>query len=506
MSTEQQAQTSAAATTDAAESPLLSQVIAATPANLRDIEWEGSRMGVGNLVGALLEEINKGTVTVQKDVVRTVKGAIAQIDEVVSKQLAAVMHSTEFQKLEGSWRGLHYLVHNTETSPMLKIKVLQCTKADLKRDLERAVEFDQSAIWQKIYEDEFGIAGGKPMGALVGDYEIENHPEDIDMVQRMSAVAAGAFCPFLTSPAPSVLKLNSWTEIGKHRDLATVMDTPEYIKWNAFRESEDSRFVTFTMPRVLSRLPYGENTKKVDEFNYEEVPLGKDGKPISVSHDQYCWMNAAYVLANRLTDAYSKTGMCVAIRGKLGGGAVEGLPTHIVRSDDGDWDQKCPTEAGITDRREAELSKLGFLSLCHYKNEDVAVFFGAQTAQKPKKYDRADATANAAISARLPYIMAVSRFSHYLKVLARDRIGTFKEREDIEKFLDRWIHNYVSAETSPDELTKAKYPLREARVEVKEIEGSPGSYNAVCFLRPWLQMEELTASMRLVAKLPAKKA
>lgn len=505
MSGEQQAAASAGA---AGEASFLSQVIEATPENQREMTWQRGEdqetVRVQDLVQALVGEVQKGSVKVEKDAMRTIKAAIAKIDAVVSKQLAAIMHHPKFQKLEGTWRGLQYLVQNTETSPMLKIKAIQCTKDDMKKDLERAVEFDQSNIWKKMYEDEFGIAGGKPYGALIGDYEFENHPEDIDTLQRMSTVAAAAFCPFITSPAASVFKLNSWTEINKHRDLEKIFDSPEYIKWNAFRDSEDSRFVVMAMPRVLSRLPWGKNTKKVDDFDFEEVPLGPDGNPISVDHNQYCWMNASYVLANRLTDAFAKTGMCVAIRGKLGGGLVEGLPTHVVKTEDGEFDAKCPTEIGITDRREAELSKLGFLSLCHYKNQDYAVFFGGQTIQKPKKYDRPEATANASISSRLPFIMAASRFNHYLKVLARDRIGSFMEREDCEKFLDRWIHNYVSADPNPDEYSKARTPLREAKVEVKEVPGKPGSYQAICWIRPFLQLEELTSSMRLVARIPKR--
>jgi type VI secretion system protein ImpC len=407
-----------------------------------------------DLLRTLTREAMAGTMTWSKDVTRTIKSGIAAIDEVVSKQLSAIMHHPDFQKLEGTWRGMHYLVQNSETSAQLKIKVLNCSKRDLFKDVDKAVEFDQSQIFKKLYENEFGMPGGEPYGTLIGDYEFTNHPEDIDLLAKMSQVAAAAFCPFITASSPQLYGFDTWTELTKPRDLEKIFQAVEYTKWRSYRDSEDSRFVTLAMPRVLSRLPYGENTKPVEEFNYEEVELTKDKKAKTVSHDQYCWMNASYVLGARLTDAFAKYGWCTAIRGAEGGGKVEGLPAHIFQSDDGDMDLKCPTEIGITDRREAELSKLGFLPLCHYKNTDYAVFFGAQTTQKPKKYDRPEATANAAISARLPYIMATSRFAHYLKVIARDKIGSFMEVEDCQAWLDRWIHNYVSADPKPSRRSR----------------------------------------------------
>ena len=454
------------------------------------------------LIRTLTEEAMKGTVTFDKDVTRTLKAGIQAIDSAVSAQLAAVMHRPEFQQLEGTWRGLQYLVMNSETGTNLKIKVLNGGKKDIQKDLEKAVEFDQSQLYKKIYESEFGTPGGAPYGALIGDFQFENHPDDIGLLKNISGVAAAAFCPFISAASPRMFGLDEWTDLSKPRDLAKIFDSVEYTSWKSFRESEDSRFVTLTMPRTLARLPYGANTKPIEEFEYEEVPLGKKGESVSVSHEEYCWMNASYVMGTKLTDAFAKYGWCTAIRGAEGGGKVEDLPAHIFKADDGDMDLKCPTEIAITDRREKEISDLGFLPLCHYKNTDYAVFFGAQTTQKHKKYDRPAATANAAISARLPYIMATSRFAHYLKVIARDKIGSFMERSDCEAWLDRWIHNYVSSDPSPSQDVKARYPLAEAKVEVKEIPGQPGSYNAVAWMRPWLQLEELTASLRMVASIP----
>ena len=336
---------------------------------------------------------------------------------------------------------------------------------------------------------------------LVGDYEFTNHPEDIDMLRDLSSVAASAFAPFLSAASASLLGMDSWKDLATPRDLAKIFDTAEFAKWRSFRESDDSRFSVLTLPRALARLPYGKKTLRVEAFNYEEAEdnSGADGR---LKHDDYCWMNAAYTLAIRITHAFSTYGWATAIRGAEGGGKVENLPFHTFLSDEGDMDAQCPTEIGITDRREAELSKLGFLPLCHYKNTDYAVFFGAQSTQKAKKYDRPAATANAAISSRLPYIMATSRFAHYLKVMARDKIGSFMEASDCEAWLNQWILKYVNGNPNSKQSLKAKYPLAEAKISVKEIKGQPGCYHAVALLRPWLQMEELTASMRMVARIP----
>jgi type VI secretion system protein ImpC len=457
-----------------------------------------------DLVKNLVEQALAGTVTFDKNLTRTIDRAIAAIDRKMSAQLNAVIHHEKFTKLEGSWRGLNHLIMNSETGTGLKIRVLNMTKRELNRDLTKAVEFDQSQLFKKIYENEFGTPGGEPYGALIGDYEWNNHPDDIESLRLVSNVAAASFAPFISAAGAGMFGFSDWTELTKPRDLAKIFDTAEYTKWRGFRETEDARFVSLVMPRVLARVPYGEATKPVEDFAYEEAPADAAGAAQSLNHKDYCWMNAAYTMGVRMTSAFAESGFCTAIRGAEGGGKVENLPTHIFQSDDGDLDGKCPTEVGITDRREFELSNLGFLPLCHYKNTDYAVFFGGQTAQKPKKYDRPDATANAAISARLPYIMASSRFAHFLKVMARDKIGSFMEATDVEKWLNRWITNYVSDNPDAGQETKAKYPLREARVEVKEIPGKPGSYNAVAYLRPWLQMEELTTSMRMVARIPQK--
>lgn len=476
---------------------LLDQITTAMPSSVQKDEAQ-------DMVKNVVDIAMQGVLTWDKSVTKTIRNAIAQIDQKMSKQLAAVMHHDQFQKLEGSWRGLHHLVMNSETSKTLKLRVLNITKRELFKDLDKAVEFDQSTLFKKIYEDEFGMPGGEPYGALIGDYEMTNHPDDIDLLEKISGVAAAAHAPFISAAAPDLFGFENWEDLSKPRDLEKIFMSKKYTKWNSFRDSEDSRFVSLVMPRVLARLPYGATTKPIDEFGYEEVSLGADGEALPTGNNDYCWMNAAYVMGTNLTRAFAQTNWCTAIRGVENGGKVEGLPVHNFMSDDGDIDSQCPTEIGITDRREAELSKEGFLSLCHFKNTDYSVFFGAQTCQRPKKYDKPDATANAAISARLPYIMASSRIAHYLKCIARDKIGSFLERQDMENFLKRWISNYVLADDKPSPEMKAKYPLAEARISVEEIPGAPGSYNAIAIMRPWLQLEELSTSLRMVAKLPQK--
>jgi type VI secretion system protein ImpC len=481
-----------AATTEAPG--LLEQVVAATKQTEPDRAQE--------LVKTLVEQALTGTVTFDRNLPRTFDRALAAIDQKLSAQLNAIVHHPRFLQLEGSLRGLHYLVMNSETGTSLKLRVANVSKRELNRDLTRAVEFDQSQLFKQIYENEFGTPGGEPYGALIGDYAWTNHPDDIETLRLMSNVAAGAFAPFISGTDASMFGFKEWPELSRPRDLAKVFETQEYTKWRSLRDSEDSRFVNLVLPRVIARLPYGATTKPIDEFAYEEAPFDETGAALAMQHSEYCWMNAAYVLGARLTDAFAKTGFCVTIRGAEGGGKVENLPYHVFTSDDGDLDAKCPTEIGITDRREYELSNLGFLPICHYKNTDYSVFFGAQSVQKPKKYDRPEATSNAAISARLPYLMATSRFAHYLKVMGRDKIGSFMEASDCERWLNRWIQNYVNSTEGASAEMKARFPLREARIEVREIPGRPGAYNAIAYLRPWLQLEELTASMRLVARIP----
>jgi len=448
-----------------------------------------------NLVKEFVAQVLEGSMTIGRDADQMISARVAQIDHLVSIQLNEIMHHAQFQNLEGTWRGLRYLLDQSETSSQLKIRILNASKKDLLRDLQRAPEFDQSALFKKVYEDEFGIFGGSPFATIVGDYEFSKHPEDMELLEKVSQVAAGAHAPFISAASPELLNMPSFTGLDQPRDIGKIFDSTEYAKWKSFRESEDSKYVSLTCPRVLMRLPYGRDTKPVEGFNFEE---GVDG----TDHSKYLWGNAAYALAARMTTAFAQYGWCTAIRGVEGGGLVEGLPAHTFKTDEGDVAIKCPTEVAITDRREKELADQGLAPLVHCKGTDKAAFFSIQSCNKPKVYDSDSATANARISAQLPYMMATCRFAHYLKAMMRDKIGSFMSREDCWRFLNRWISQYVTQDDKADQATKAQFPLREARVDVEEIKGKPGCYRAITYLRPHFQLDELSVSLRLVADLP----
>ncbi|HEX6815079.1 MAG TPA: type VI secretion system contractile sheath large subunit [Gemmatimonadaceae bacterium] len=449
-----------------------------------------------DMVKQFVSEVLAGQITVSKDTEVMINARIAQIDHLISLQLNEIMHAPEFQKLEGTWRGLRYMLGQSETSDMLKIKILNVGKKDLLRDLQRAPEFDQSALFKKVYEEEYGVFGGAPFGALVGDYEFDKSGQDIELLEKIAQVAAASHAPFITGASPDMLNLESFTQLDSPRDLAKVFDTTEYARWKAFRQSDDSRYVALALPRMLLREPFGPNNVPVDAFNYDERVDGTD-------HDRYLWGNAAWALGARVTNAFALYGWCACIRGVESGGMVEGLPTHNFRTDSGDVAMKCPTETPITDRREKELADLGFAPLVHQKGSSNACFFSVQSAQKPKVYTSDAATANARISAQLPYIFAVSRFAHYLKAMMRDKIGGYMSKSEAQSFLNTWIANYVVGNDDAPLSVKAKRPLKEANVEVQEVPGKPGAYRAVAFLRPHFQLDELSVSMRLVADLPA---
>ncbi len=456
---------------------------------------ESQKQWARDVIGEFVSEIMAGVITVSKDTEAMINARIAQIDKLISKQLNEVMHNPEFQKLEASWRGLHYLVQQSETGEKLKLRIMNVSKKDLLKDMEKASEFDQSTLFKKIYEEEFGMFGGSAYGALLGDYEFSNHPQDLSLLEKISQVAAAAHAPFISAAGSQIFNMDSYTDLGVPRDMAKIFQSVEYAKWKSFRDSEDSRYVALTLPHILMRLPYGKANVPVESFNYEEDVEG-------TVHDKYLWGNAAYALGVRLTDAFAKYHWCAAIRGVEGGGLVEGLPVHTFKTDEGDVALKCPTEIAITDRREKELADLGFVPLVHCKGTDYAAFFSTQTANKPKLYDTPSANANAKLSSQLQYILAVSRFAHYLKSMMRDKIGSFMTRKNAEDFLNRWISNYVLLDDNAGQELKAKYPLREARVDVSEVPGKPGVYRAVAFLKPHYQLDELTISLRLVSELP----
>jgi type VI secretion system protein ImpC len=474
------------------EQSLLDQIVSQGRFNRDAATLERGR----DLVKEFVNQVLEGQMTLTRDAEATIQARIAQIDRLISLQLNEILHYPALQKLEGTWRGIKYLIDQSETSDMLKIKVLNVSKRELLKDLQRAPEFDQSALFKKVYEEEFGVFGGAPFAALLGDYEFGRHPEDVELLERVSQVAAAAHAPFMSAASSELLNLTSYTQLGAPRDIGKIFDSTEYAKWKSFRQSEDSRYVALTLPHILMRLPYGKDTKQVDAFDYEEAVDGSD-------HSKYLWGNAAYGLGARLTNSFARHGWCAAIRGVEGGGLVEGLPAHTFRTDEGDIALKCPTEVAVTDRREKELADQGLVPLVHCKGTDYAAFFSVQTANKPKLYDKDAANANARLSAQLPYILAMSRFAHYLKAMMRDKIGSFMSRQDCERFLNQWISNYVCADDNASQAAKAKLPLREAAIQVSEIPGKPGAYRAVAFLRPHFQLDELSVSLRLVADLPA---
>jgi type VI secretion system protein ImpC len=460
-----------------------------------------AREAVQQAVRTLAEQALVNTSVVSTDAYQSIEAIIAELDRKLSEQINLIMHNPEFQQLEGAWRGLHYLVNNTETDEMLKIRVLNVSKKDLGRQLRRykGTGWDQSPFHKMLYEQEYGQFGGEPFGCLVGDYHFDHSPQDVEMLAELSRNAAAAHCPFIAGASPTVMQMDTWQELANPRDLTKIFTNTEYAGWRSLRDSEDSRYVGLAMPRFLARLPYGAKTSPVEEFNFEEETGSAD-------HRKYCWANSAYAMAANINRSFKYYGWCTSIRGIESGGVVEDLPVHTFPTDDGGVDMKCPTEIAISDRREAELAKNGFMPLVHRKNADLAAFIGAQSLQKPTEYYDPDATANANLAARLPYLFACCRFAHYLKCIVRDKIGSFREREDMQKWLNTWIMNYVDGDpANSSQETKARKPLAAAEVTVEEVEGNPGYYTSKFFLRPHYQLEGLTVSLRLVSKLPSVK-
>ena len=461
-----------------------------------------AREEVETAVRTLASQVLADKDLIADDAVNSINAIVAEIDRKLAEQVNLIIHNTQFQALESSWRGLHYLINNTETDEMLKIKVFNISKKELGKTLKKfkGTAWDQSPIFKKIYEVEYGQLGGEPYGCLVGDYYFDHSAPDVDMLSGIAQIAAAAHAPFIAAASPTTMQMDSWGELANPRDLTKIFQTPEYAAWRSLRESDDSKYIGLAMPRFLARMPYGAKTNPVEEFEFEEDTAGADTK-------KYAWCNAAYGMAVNINRAFKLYGWCSRIRGVESGGSVEGLPVHTFPSDDGGVDMKCPTEIAISDRREAELAKNGFMPLIHRKNSDVAAFIGAQSLNKPFEYDDPDATANANLSARLPYMFACCRFAHYLKCIVRDKIGSFKERADMERWLSNWILNYVDGDPlNSSEETKARRPLAAAEVVVEEVEGNPGYYTSKFFLRPHYQLEGLTVSLRLVSKLPSAKA
>ncbi len=460
-----------------------------------------AKSAVESAVKTLAEQALANTALVSDDALRSIESIVAEIDKKLTEQVNLVLHHADFQQMESAWRGLHYLVNNTETDEQLKIRVMNISKKDMHKTLKKfkGTAWDQSPIFKKLYEEEFGQFGGEPYGTLVADYHFDHSPPDVELLGEMSKIAAAAHAPLITGAKPTLFQMDSWSELANPRDLTKIFQTPEYASWRSLRESEDSKYVGLAMPRFLGRLPYGSKTDPVEAFAFEEDTEGADS-------EKYSWVNAAYGMAVNINRSFKNYGWCSRIRGIESGGALESLPSHTFPTDDGGVDQKCPTEIAISDRREAELAKNGMMPLIHRKNSDLAAFIGAQSLHKPAEYDDPDASANANLAARLPYLFATCRFAHYLKCMVRDKVGSFKSRSDMEAWLQDWISKYVDLNSEiSSEAEKARKPLAAAEVLVEEVEGNPGYYSSKFFLRPHYQLEGLSVSLRLVSKLPSEK-
>lgn len=458
-----------------------------------------AREAIDAAVQTLAFQALENAVVVSDDAYQTILTIIAEIDRKLSNQVNKIIHHSEFQQLESAWRGLHYLVNNSETNEHLKIRYMHASKAELGRSLKRhkGVAWDQSPLFKKVYEEEYGQFGGEPLGCLVGDYYFDHGPQDVEMLGEIAQTAAAAHCPFIAGASPAVLQMGSWQELSNPRDITKIFQNSEYAAWSHLRKSEDSRYIGLALPRFLARLPYGVRTNAVKDFNFEEDVDG-------TNHERYAWINSAYAMAANINRSFRYFGWCTSIRGVESGGAVEDLPAHTFPTDDGGVDMKCPTEIAISDRREAELAHNGFMPFVHRKNSTVAAFIGAQSLQKPAEYHDPQATENARLAARLPYLFACCRFAHYLKCIVRDKVGSFKERDEMEAWLNQWILHYVDGDPQNSSIeTKARKPLAAARVVIESVEDNPGYYSAKFFLRPHYQLEGLTVSLRLVSKVPA---
>lgn len=478
------------------ETSLLDNIVAQSRVARSETEHARAK----DIISELVREVMDGTVVMSANLGATLDARVAELDRLISMQLSEVMHHPEFQKLESTWTGLQYLCKQTSTGANLKIQLFNATKQELVKDFKSAIDFDQSVLFKKVYEEEFGTFGGAPFGTLLGDFEIGRQPEDMFFLEQMSHVAAAAHAPFISAASPEMLGIESFDDLGKPRDLSKVFDTVDYAKWKSYRESEDSRYVGLTLPRFLGRLPYNpKDGITTDGFNFVEEVDGAD-------HSKYLWVNTAFAMGARLTAAFENHGWCAAIRGVEGGGLVEDLPTHTFKTDEGEVALKCPTEVAITDRREKELSDLGFIPLVHCKNTDYAAFFGAQSTQKAAKYDSDAANANAVLSAQLQYMFAVCRIAHYMKSMMRDKVGSFTTTQDVERYLHNWLMQYVVDADDASQEMRAQRPLRQAQVEVSEVPGRPGVYRAVAFVRPHFQLDELSVSLRLVAEMPGGKS
>jgi type VI secretion system protein ImpC len=449
-----------------------------------------------NAISTLIREALTDSTVIKNDVVDTIESIIAGLDEKLSLQINEILHAPEFQQIESAWRGLQYLVFNSETDAMLKIRVMNVSKDELYAHLRRypSAAWDQSPLFKRVYEEEFGQIGGQPYGCLIGDYQFSHKAKDVQLLRDLCKIAAAAHAPFIAAAAPSLMGMNSWAELSNPRDLSKIFDKPDYAAWNGLRDSDDAKYLGLCLPRVLARLPYG--AKSEPESVFKEETEGRTA-------EKYAWMNAAYVMASNINRAFKEYRWCSRICGVESGGEVDNLPTHTFPTDDGGIDLKCPTEIAISERSEAELAKSGLMPLIHRKNTDRAAFIGAQSLMRPEPYqNNPEATASSNLAARLPYMFAVSRFAHYLKCMVRDKVGSYKEQEQLQKWMHNWIQDYVDGDpVNSTEETRACRPLADANITIAQNEENPGYYTATFELRPHYQLEGMEIGLRLVSRL-----
>lgn len=458
------------------------------------LESSGGRLSFA--INHLIQAIAETETRIEKIDKVLIDSVISGIDQKLTSQLNEIMHHENFQKLESSWRGLQFAVDRTDFRQNIKVEMLNCTKEKLLEDFDDAPETVQSGLYKQLYTHEYDTPGADPFSFIVANYEFDRSAEDITLLQNVAKVAAATHCPFISAVNPHFFGMDSLDPLTNHPDIHSIFETHEYIKWKAFRESEDSRYVGLTLNKFLLRLPYGQDGQSVKGFNYEE--------DVVQDANRYLWGNPAFAFMANVNRSFANHGWAVNIRGPQGGGMVEDLPVHIFTSPEG-GQYRIPTEIIVPETKEFELAENGFIPLSVYKNKDYAVFFGAQSTQKPQKYDTASATANAKLSANLPYLFLVSRLSHYLKVMQREVIGSQKEKEDLQEDLNRWIRGLVTEDVSPTAEQKAKFPLREASVEVTESPDSPGFYHVSMKVRPHFQVEGVNVDLSLVSRLPNNK-
>jgi len=462
--------------------------------NTKAIRHEVDRDRAREQLDQFLLEVSCGTLIISDDVINSIDERISKIDNLLSEQISVILHHADFQKLESTWTGLNSLLSYKE-SDNTNIKIFTATKAELTRDFKVSPDFDQSVLFKKVYEHEFGTLGGTPYSALVGDFLFDNTPTDLYLLEQLSHVSAAAHAPFLSSASSGIFGIDDYTDLHKPRDLQALFNSTDYLRWKRFRDSEDSCYVGLTLPSVIGRLPYGTKTIPVERFNFEE-------KMVEGRRSHYLWINAAFSLAGVMVRAFEKYGWSTAIRGVEGGGLVDALPTYSYTSISGERVVQCPTEIAITERREKELSELGFIPLVYYKGTEKGVFFSINTPNKPRKYDSEQANANARLAVQLQYIMATSRFAHYIKIMMRNKIGSFTTQLACQNYLQKWVNKYIISDDDASFKSKARFPLRDAKITVVEQPDSPGCYRAVLYLRPHFQLESLSMSLRLVAELP----